>query len=90
MSRLELPGALQPYVAFGQAVRAKREALGLSQEALAERCDLDRTYVSGVERGRRNPTVQAVYRLARGLDTPAATLLAATDEILALSQSRQH
>ena len=44
------------------------------REALAER-DLDRTYVSGVERGRRNPTVQAVFRLAQGLDTPASDLV---------------
>lgn len=82
MSRLVLPGDLQPHVAFGRAVRAHREALGISQEALAERCDLDRTYVSGVERGRRNPTVQAVYRIARGLGVPAAALIADTDGML--------
>jgi transcriptional regulator with XRE-family HTH domain len=82
MSRLVLPGALQPHVAFGRAVRARREGLGLSQEALAERCDLDRTYVSGVERGRRNPTVQAVYRIAFGLGVDAGVLVSETDEIL--------
>ncbi len=82
MSRLVLPGGLQPHVAFGRAVRARREGLGLSQEALAERCDLDRTYISGVERGRRNPTVQAVYRIAGGLGLPAAALIADTDATL--------
>ncbi|HEX8298246.1 MAG TPA: helix-turn-helix transcriptional regulator, partial [Rubricoccaceae bacterium] len=87
MSRLTLPGTLQPHVAFGQAVRARREALGISQEALAERCDLDRTYVSGVERGRRNPTVQAVYRIAQGLDVAAAVLVADADAALLASKA---
>ncbi len=82
MSRLKISGDLQPHVAFGRAVRARREALGISQETLAERCDLDRTYISGVERGRRNPTVQAVYRLAGGLDIPAGDLIADTDTVL--------
>ena len=82
MSRLVLPGALQPHVAFGRAVRARREALGISQEALAERCDLDRTYISGVERGRRNPTVQAVYRIAGGLGVPAGVLVTDADNVL--------
>ena len=77
-----MPITLQPHVAFGRAVRSRREAPGLSQEALAERCDLDRTYVSGVERGRRNPTIQAVYRIAGGLGVPAATLVADTDGLL--------
>lgn len=69
-------------VAFDWAVRARREALGLSQEALAERCDLDRTYVSGVERGRRNPTIQAVYRIAGGLGVTGAALIADVDELI--------
>lgn len=75
MSRLQLPGDLQPHVAFGRVVRARRREMGLSQEALAERCDLDRTYVSGVERGRRNPTLQAVYRIGAGLEVAPSDLL---------------
>lgn len=82
MARLLLPGDLQPYAAFGLAVRARREALGLSQEALAERCDLDRTYISGVERGRRNPTVQAVFRIAQGLEAPASDLVRDAERLL--------
>jgi transcriptional regulator with XRE-family HTH domain len=87
MSRLQLPGDLQPHVAFGRAVRARREALGLSQEALAERCDLDRTYISGVERGRRNPTVQAVFRIGLGLNTPPSELMRAAEAELGLTQA---
>ena len=58
---------LQPAAVLGPVVRDRRRALGVSQEALAERAGLDRTYVSGVERGVRNPTVQALFRLAVGL-----------------------
>lgn len=87
MSRLTVPGAIQPHIAFGRAVRARREALGISQEALAERCDLDRTYVSGVERGRRNPTIQALYRIARGLGIQAADLVRDADAILKPDQN---
>ena len=42
---------------FGLNVRRRREAAGLSQEALAEKADLDRTYISGIERETRNPTM---------------------------------
>lgn len=53
--------------AFGLNVRRRREARGLSQEALAEVADIDRTYVSGIERGVRNPTLITVGKLARAL-----------------------
>ena len=39
---------------FGKRVREERTALGLSQEAFADKCKLDRTYISGIERGKRN------------------------------------
>lgn len=48
----------------GQNLKRYREAAGLSQEALAFECGLHRTYVSGVERGVRNPTVVVLERLA--------------------------
>lgn len=44
-------------IEFGRRVRARRQQLGLSQEALAERADLHWTYVGQVERGRRNLTL---------------------------------
>ena len=52
-----------------------REAAGLSQEALGLECGVHRTYVSGVERGVRNPTVTVLAKLARALKAPAAKLL---------------
>lgn len=52
---------------FGEAVRARREALKVSQEELAARCRLHRTYVAGVERGIRNPSLKSIKKLAEGL-----------------------
>jgi transcriptional regulator with XRE-family HTH domain len=59
----------------GRNLRRRRLAKGISQEELAHLCELDRTYVSGIERGVRNPTVTVLERLAAVLDIPAAMLL---------------
>jgi len=56
-------------------VRERRRELGLTQEALAERCGLHPTYISGIETADRNPSVKALECLARALDTAAADLL---------------
>lgn len=61
--------------AFGASVSYHRRARGISQEELAERSDLDRTYVSGVERGRRNPTLLVIERLAAGVEMLPSELL---------------
>jgi len=64
--------------AFGLAVRRQRKQLGLSQERFAFAAEIDRTYVSGVERGVRNPTVKTIARLAVALGTrPSRLFLAA-------------
>lgn len=61
---------------FGARVRKLREARGLSQEAFAFASDIDRTYVSGVERGVRNPTITVAEKFAKGLGVPLETLFA--------------
>ena len=53
--------------ALGQRVRDLRERAGVSQEQLAERGDLHVTYISGIERGRRNPGLNILARLAKAL-----------------------
>lgn len=53
---------------FGQRVRSAREARGWSQEDLAEKARLDRTYVGGVERGERNLALLNVNKLAVALE----------------------
>lgn len=60
---------------FGANVRMLREAKGLSQEAFGFASGIDRTYVSGVERGIRNPTITVVEKFARGLNVPIHVLL---------------
>jgi transcriptional regulator with XRE-family HTH domain len=59
---------------FGENVRALRESQTLSQEQLAERADLDRTYISGVERGVRNLSLISASRIAKALKTSVAEI----------------
>lgn len=64
------------HAAFGEAIRAARRRRGISQEALALGCGLDRTYVSGIERGQRNPSLANILKIAAALDLAPADLLA--------------
>jgi transcriptional regulator with XRE-family HTH domain len=59
---------------FGHNVRKLRTSKGLSQEALAEKADLDPTYISGVERGVRNPSILSVVRIAKALGVNGGNL----------------
>ena len=59
----------------GRNVKKVRQDRGLSQEGLAFECGLHRTYISGVERGVRNPTVMVLEQIAKTLKVPAARLL---------------
>ncbi len=61
---------------FGARLKGLREGMGLSQEELAHRAELHRTYISGVERGIRNPTLTVLEKLSKGLDVPITTLMA--------------
>jgi transcriptional regulator with XRE-family HTH domain len=54
-------------VRFGRTVRAMREAADLSQEAFADKCGLDRTYISGIERGKRNLSLRNIEVIATAL-----------------------
>lgn len=61
-------------IAFGQGVREFRLKKDLSQEALAELCELDRTYIGGVERGERNISLLNIHRIAAALGVKARDL----------------
>ena len=52
---------------FGERLRALRHERGVSQEAFADECGLDRTYVSGIERGQRNVGLRNVEVIAKAL-----------------------
>ena len=60
---------------LGLRIQGLRHDQGLSQEELAHRADLHRTYVSGVERGVRNPTLTVIERIAAGLGVTLAALV---------------
>jgi CheY-like chemotaxis protein/DNA-binding XRE family transcriptional regulator len=62
---------------FGSSVKTWRKRLGISQEELAERADLHRTYVSDVERGARNLSLESITRVARALRISVADLFPA-------------
>jgi transcriptional regulator with XRE-family HTH domain len=59
---------------FGQNVRKHRTEKGFSQEALAEKADLDPTYISGIERGVRNPSLLSIVRIAKALGMNSGSL----------------
>lgn len=61
---------------FGKAVRRRRRELDLSQEELAERAELHRTYISSIERGRMNPSLENVEKLTKALDISISSLFA--------------
>ncbi len=62
---------------FGHNVRAERQKIGLSQEELADKADLDRSYVGGVERGERNISLLNIVKLAKAIGIPPMQLLKA-------------
>lgn len=68
---MPMPKSLIP---LAEAIRRRREKLGWSQEKLADRCGFDRTYISMLERGRRNPSFLNLLKLSDGLETSVSAL----------------
>jgi transcriptional regulator with XRE-family HTH domain len=64
-----------PKQIVGDNVRRIRHEVGLSQEELADRAKLHRTYISSIERGERNVSVENIFAIAEALDVPPAELL---------------
>lgn len=62
---------------FGLAVRKRRQELNLSQEELAEKAALHRTYIGDIERGKRNVSLVNIAKLAKALNLSIADLFAA-------------
>jgi transcriptional regulator with XRE-family HTH domain len=65
-----------PKEAFGENLRRIRTEIGLSQEELAYRAKLHRTYISSIERGKRNVSLENIYAIAEALAVSPADLLA--------------
>jgi transcriptional regulator with XRE-family HTH domain len=61
-------------IRFGRALRRRREKLGVSQEAFADMCELDRSYIGGIERGERNVALVNIEKIAKTLRLSIAQL----------------
>jgi transcriptional regulator with XRE-family HTH domain len=72
---MHAPNADDPRSTFGDNLRSARERAGLTQEALGLRASFHPTEVNRIERGRRNPGLLTIIRLAKALDIPAGDLM---------------
>jgi len=68
-------GAMLPEAALGKAIKIRRIEADFSQEQLAELCGIDRTYMSNIERGKRQPAIKTLRRIAIALNTKISALL---------------
>lgn len=73
-------------MAFGGVLREHRRAAGLSQEGLAHEAGLERTYISFLERGLRQPTLKVIIALARALEAAPSELVREVEGALAKSR----
>lgn len=64
-----------PKKLFGNKVRAARKERGWSQEELADACELDRTYIGGIERGERNVSIMNIAKIAQAPGVKASSLI---------------
>jgi transcriptional regulator with XRE-family HTH domain len=66
---------------LGLAIREARLNVGISQERLSEQAGLDRTYLSGIERGSRNPTLDSLARLGAALGIELSDLIKRAEDL---------
>ena len=78
---------LEPIV--GRVLAARRKRAGLTQEALAEACELHPTYVSQLERGLKSPTLRVLFRLADAVGVSPASLVRAFERELDQQKATQ-
>lgn len=65
---------------FGEVLKDLRNARGLSQEALANDSDLDRSFISMLERGLKQPTISTLFSLSKSLSTKPSQIIKLTEE----------
>lgn len=74
---VDTPEERQTLAKLGNAIRARRNHLHMSQEALADAAKISRTHMGEVERGKRNVSFTAVVRIAKAVDMPPSELITA-------------
>lgn len=75
-----MPAQSRAHLAFGAAVRSRRQELGYTQESLAEAAGLHRNYIGAIERGEQNIALNNILRISRVLEMPAASLVAEAEQ----------
>lgn len=73
---------MDPSDAFGEALKEVRSEKGLSQEAAALACELDRSYYGALERAIKSPTLKTIWKIADALGVPPSELLLRTERRL--------
>jgi len=73
---------VKPEVAFGKVLRRFRKKIKYSQEKMASESGLDRTYISLLERGLRQPSLTTILRISKALKVPAVEMISAVEGIL--------
>lgn len=68
--------------AFGFVLSTHRKELGLNQEELAFRCNLDRTFISLLERGKRQPSLDTIFKLSKELQMSPSELIKEVEDTL--------
>jgi transcriptional regulator with XRE-family HTH domain len=79
----EKPADTDPLLAgVSRAIQQRREEIGLSQEEIAHRAGLHRTYISDIERGARNPSLKTLARLPEALEVAISTLIKRGEDLM--------
>ena len=73
---------MNPAIAFGQALRHFRTKLKISQERLSQESGLDRSYISLLERGLRQPSLTTILLLAKALNSSSLELISEVEKVL--------
>ena len=76
--------AMSPQEAFGKVLRDLRLARGLSQEALAHEAEIQRNFVSLIERGHNQPTIGTLWKLAEALEVSPSEMLKGVEKRLGM------
>lgn len=76
---------MDPVIAFGHVLRRLRKQVGLSQERLALEAEIERNFVSLIERGVNQPTIRVIFKLAKALGTTPSRIMAEVEKDLGIS-----
>jgi transcriptional regulator with XRE-family HTH domain len=78
LHKISIPSQSRFRADLGEAIKHQRSELGISQDELARRSGLQRTYISDLERGTRNPSVGSIQKIAHALQVPVSKLFETT------------